>query len=63
MIALYPVRSNEKLIIAAMTELKLKIFINVQNRQERRKKRLIESKEKSLHSHFLRETENTDDAN
>ena len=34
---LYALGSNEKLIIVAATELKLKKFINVQNRQERRK--------------------------
>ena len=42
---------------------KLKKFINVQNRQERRKQRLIEWKEKALHGQFLRETESTDDGN
>ena len=60
---LYALGSNEKLIIAAAAELKLKKFINVQNRQERRKKRLIDWKEKALHGQFLRETESTDDGN
>ena len=62
-LALYVLRSNEKLIIAATTELKLKKFINAQNRQESRKQCLIEWKEKALHSQFLRETESTDDGN
>ena len=62
-LVLYALRSNEKLIIAATTELKLKKFINVQNRQERRKQRLSEWKEKALHGEFLRETESTDDGN
>ena len=35
-IALYAFRSNEKLIITATAELKLKKFIIVQNRQERK---------------------------
>ena len=52
-----------KLIIAATTELKLGKFINVKNRQERRKQRLIESKEKALRGQFLRETEYTNDGN
>ena len=39
---LYALRCNEKLMIAATTELKLIKFINVQNRQERRKQRLAE---------------------
>ena len=56
-LALYALRSNEKLIIAATTELKLEKFVNVQNRLERRKQRLIEWKEKTLHGQFLRETE------
>ena len=56
-LALYALRSNEKLIIAATTELKLEKFINVQNRLERRKQRLIEWKKKTLHGQFLRETE------
>ena len=51
------------LTIAATTERKLKMFINVQNRQERMKQRLIEWKEKALDGQFLRETENTDDRN
>ena len=62
-LALYTLRSNEKLIIAVTTELKLKKFINVQNRQERRKQHLIKWKEKALHGQFLRETESTDDGN
>ena len=40
-LALYVLRSNVKLVIAVTTELKVKKFINVQNRQERRKQRLI----------------------
>ena len=60
-LALYPIRSNEKFIIASATELKLKKFIIVPNRQQRRKQRLTEWKEKSLHSQFLREIEGTDD--
>ena len=52
-----------KLIIAATTELKLGKFINVKNKQERRKQRLIESKEKALRGQFLRETEYTNDGN
>ena len=51
------------LTIAATTERKLKMFINVQNRQERMKQRLIEWKEKALDGQFLRETENNDDRN
>ena len=61
-LALYGPRSNEELI-AATTELELKEFINVQNRQERRKQYLIEWKEKALHGQFLRKTEKTDDRN
>ena len=49
---LYALRSNEKFMIAATTELKLIKFINVQNRQERRKQHLIEWKEKALHNQF-----------
>ena len=56
-LVLYALRSNEKLIIAATTELKLEKFINVQNRLERRKQRLTEWKKKTLHGQFLRETE------
>ena len=41
-LALYALRSNKKLIIAATTELKLEKFTNVQNRQESRKQRLTE---------------------
>ena len=41
-LALYALRSNGKPIIAATTELKLKTFVNAQNRKERRKQRLIE---------------------
>ena len=41
-LALYALRSNEKCIIAATTELKLKNFINAQNRHESRKQSLIE---------------------
>ena len=55
--------SLEKLTTAATTELMLKKFINVQNRQERRKQRLIKWKEKALHGQLLREAENTDDGN
>ena len=62
-LALYALRSNEKLTIAATTELKLEKFINVQNRKERKKQRLIEWKEKALHGQFLREAESTDDGN
>ena len=36
-LALYALRSNGKLIIAATTKLNLEKFINIQNRQERRK--------------------------
>ena len=53
-LTLYALGSSEKLIIAATAELKLKKFINVQNRQERRKQRLIQWKEKDLHGQFLR---------
>ena len=56
-VVLYALGSDEKLITAATAELKLKKFINVQNRQERRKQRLIGWKEKALHGQFLRETE------
>ena len=59
-LALYDLRSNEKLIIAATTEPKLKKFINVQNKQEGRKQCLIEWKEKALQGQFLIETESTD---
>ena len=62
-VALYGRRSNKKLIIASTTELELKDFINVENRQERRKHRLIEWKEKALHGQFLSKTKNTDDGN
>ena len=62
-LALYALRSNEKLTIAATTELKLEKFINVQNSKERKKQRLIEWKEKALHGQFLREAESTDDGN
>ena len=62
-LALYVLKSNEELIIAATTELKLKRFINVQNRQERKKQRLTEWKEKALHGQFLRETESTEGGN
>ena len=62
-LALYALRSNEKLIIAATAKPKLNKFINVQNRQERRKQHLIEWKEKALHGQFLRETESNDDGN
>ena len=62
-LALYVLRCNEKLMIAAKTELKLEKFINVQNRQERRKQRLIEWKEKALHGQLLREIESKDDGN
>ena len=62
-LSLYAPWSNEKLIIAATTELKLKKFVNVHDRQERRKQCLIEWKEKALHGQFLRETESTDDRN
>ena len=56
-------RSNEKLIIAATTELKLQKFKNVQNRQERRKQSLTEWQEEALHGQFLRETEINDNGN
>ena len=62
-LALYALRSNEKLTIAATAELKLEKFINVQNSKERKKQRLIEWKEKALHGQFLREAESTDDGN
>ena len=62
-LALYAIRSNEKLTIAATTELKLEKFINVQNRLERRKQHLTEWKEKAVYSQLLRETESTDDGN
>ena len=62
-LVLYALKINEKLIIDGTPDLKLKKFINVQNRQERRKQRLIKWKEKALHGQFLRETENTDDGN
>ena len=48
---------------AATAELGLKKFINVQNRQERRKQRPVEWNKKALHGQFLRETESTDDGN
>ena len=41
-LALYALRSNEKIIFAATAELKLKRFMNLQNKQERRKQRPIE---------------------
>ena len=56
-------KKNENLIIIATAELKLKKFINVQHKQERRKQRLTEWTEKALHGQFLKETENTDDRN
>ena len=62
-LAPYALGSNEKLIIAAAAELKLKKFTNVQNKQERSKQRLIEWKEKALYGRFLREVESTDDGN
>ena len=62
-LALYARRSNKKLTIAATAELKLEKFINVQNMLERRKQRLIEWKDKTLHSQFLKETESSDDGN
>ena len=61
--ALYALGSNENLFNAAAAELKLKKFISIQNRQERRKERLVEWKEKALREKFLRETESTDDRN
>ena len=61
-VALYTLGSNAKRI-AATAELKLKMFINVQNKHERRKQRLIKWKEKALYGQFLRETESTDDGN
>ena len=51
---------KENLTLYATAELKLKKFINVQNKLERRKHRLIEWKEKAIHGQFLRETESTD---
>lgn len=39
---LYALGRNENLISAATAELKLKNFINIQNRQEKRKQRLVE---------------------
>ena len=62
-LAPYALKSNEKLIIAATAELKLKKFINVQNRKERRKQRLNDWKEKALHGQLLRKTESTNDVN
>ena len=62
-LALYALKIDEKLIIDGTADLKLKKFINVQNRQERRKQRLIKWKEKALHGQLLREAENTDDGN
>ena len=62
-LALYALKSNEKLLTAATTELKLKKFINVQNRQVRIKRHLTEWKEKALHGQFLRKTEIADDGN
>ena len=62
-LALYARRSNKKLTIAATAELKLEKFINVQNMLERRKQRLTEWKDKTLHSQFLKETESSDDGN
>ena len=62
-LALYALGSNENLINAAAAELKLKKFISIQDRQERRKERLVEWKEKALRKKFLRETESTDDRN
>ena len=41
-LALYDLRSNGKPIIAGTTELKFKMLLNAQNRDERRKQRLIE---------------------
>ena len=55
-LGLYALRSNENLINAAVAKLKLKKFINIQNRQARRKQHLVEWKEKALHGQFLRET-------
>ena len=60
---LYALGRNENLISAATAELKLKNFINIQNRQEKRKQRLVEWKEKAPHGQFLRETETADDGN
>ena len=62
-LALYALRSNEKLIIAVTTELKFKKLINVQNRKERRKQSLIEWEEKAIHGQFLKVTESTDNRN
>ena len=62
-LATYALGSNENLINAATAELKLTKLINVQNRQERRKERLVERKEKALHGLFVRETESSDDGN
>ena len=55
-LALYALRSNEKLIKADGTQLKLRKFIIVQNRQERREQRLTERKEKALQGQSWRET-------
>ena len=62
-LALYALRCNEKLIMAATTKLKPKIFINVQNKQEMEKYRLTKWKKKAVHGQFLREPESTDDGN
>ena len=40
-LALYALKSNEKFVMATTAELNLKKFRNVQNRQGRRKQRLI----------------------
>ena len=51
-VALYALGSNENLAIAATAELKLKTFINVHNKQERRKQRLIKWKERAFDGQF-----------
>ena len=62
-LAIYALGSNQNLINAATAELKLKKFINIQDRQEGRKERLVKWKERALHVLFLRETESIDYGN
>ena len=58
---IYALWSNASLVNDAKIELKLKKFINVQNKQKIRNQRLVEWKEEALHVQFMRETESTDD--
>ena len=62
-LALYALGSHENLVNAETAELKLKNLIDVQDRQDRWKKRLVEWEEKTLHGQFLRELESTVDGN